>query len=157
MRDMLVRLYDLPDGAMLQQKLREQGIEVRRPLTAQKHVVSEWVRGNFSERWASECEASFFRQPVACFVAVADDDLCGFACYEVACRNFFGPVGVAEGFRGREIGTLLTLKSLQSLRDYGYAYAIIGGAGPCDFFRKRFAAMAIDGSERGIYNELLKE
>jgi hypothetical protein len=41
-----------------------------------------------------------FRAPaVACFIAVREGRLCGFAAYEATCRNFFGPLGVAAGDR----------------------------------------------------------
>jgi hypothetical protein len=38
----------------------------------------------------------------------------------------------------------------------GYAYAIIGGAGPTGFYVKTVGAMPIDGSTPGIYRDKLR-
>jgi hypothetical protein len=37
----------------------------------------------------------------------------------------------------------------------GYAYAIIGGAGPVDFYQKTVGAIEIEGSVPGIYRDRL--
>jgi len=41
------------------------------------------------------------------------------------------------------------------LRELGYAYAIIGGAGPVDFYVKTLGAIPIPGSSPGIYPKKL--
>jgi hypothetical protein len=58
---------------------------------------------------------------------------------------------MAEGYRGRKLGTALLLLARYGLRDLGCAYAIIGGAGPVDFYRKAVNAVLIEGSTPGIY------
>jgi hypothetical protein len=60
----------------------------------------------------------------------------GFACYDVTCRGYFGPTGVLESERGKGIGTHRLIRPLSGLRELGYAYAIIGAAGPVDFYAK---------------------
>jgi len=77
--DMLVKLYDLPDFRQSVESLRQQHIDVRRALAPDKHTVAAWVRKYFSERWASEAEVAFCRQPVSCFIAVQDATIVGFA------------------------------------------------------------------------------
>jgi hypothetical protein len=69
---MFVKLYDLPDSRASFERLRQEGIQIRRALTAEKHKVAAWVRENFAEGWASEAEVAFGRQPVSCFIAVQD-------------------------------------------------------------------------------------
>src|SRR4051794_20181863 len=101
MADMLVKLYDLPDDTAPRERLRRDGIEIRRALAPEKHIVAHWVREHFLEAWASECEVAFGRQPVTCFVAVQNETLLGFACFETTCRNFFGPLGIAENARSK--------------------------------------------------------
>ena len=49
------------------------------------------------------------------------------------------------------MGAALTLATLASMRDAGYAYAIIGGVGPAAFYAKVAGAMPIEGSTPGIY------
>ncbi len=114
-------------------------------------MVVEWARAHGSPGWADECETAFARLPLACFVAVEDDALVGFACYEVTCRGFFGPELVRSDRRGRGVGRALLLATLHAMRAEGYAYAIIGWASSTDFYRRTVGAVVIDGSEPGIY------
>lgn len=153
--DMLVKLYDLPDSQRLREQLAKGGISLRRGLVPEKHKVIAWVRDNFSEGWASETEVAFTRQPVSCFIAVKDGKLAGFACHDVACRNFFGPTGVLPKSRKGGIGTALLLACLEDMKQQGYGYAIIGGVGPADYYAKAVGAVPIEGSDVGIYRGLL--
>jgi hypothetical protein len=153
---MLVRLYDLPAASPRVEALRAAGIVVRRALAPEKHVVVEWVREQFGEAWASECEVSFGRLPITCFHAQRGQDVLGFACYDATAKAFFGPTGVRELERKRGIGTALLLLSLQAMAADGYAYAIIGGVGPADFYAKVVNAVPIAGSTPGIYANLLR-
>lgn len=153
--DMLVKLYDLPDSGKLKSQLAEAGVSLRRALAPEKHKVIAWVRDNFSEYWASEAEVAFGRQPVSCFIAVKGGKITGFACHDVTCRNFFGPTGVEPKARKGGVGTALLLACLEDMKHAGYGYAIIGGVGPADYYAKAVGAVAIEGSEVGIYRGLL--
>jgi hypothetical protein len=155
-QDMLVRLYDLPESASRVHALREAGIELRRALSPERHVVVSWVRQHFGEGWASECEVSFGRLPISCFRAQRGQEVLGFACYDATAKAFFGPIGVLEGERKQRIGTALLLESLHAMAAEGYAYAIIGAAGPADFYAKAVGAVPIAGSAPGIYANLLR-
>ena len=44
---------------------------------------------------------------------------------------------------------------MEALRDEGYGYAIIGSAGPVDFYNKCVGATVIEGSVPGIYANLI--
>ena len=79
----------------------------------------------------------------------------GFACHDATCRNFFGPTGVEAAARNKGIGAALLLACLEDMRQAGYGYAIIGGVGPAEFYTKTVGAVAIEGSEPGIYRGLL--
>jgi GNAT superfamily N-acetyltransferase len=152
MPDMLVKLYDLDrwdKGAPAH------GCRIRRPLPPEKHIVAAWVRKYFSEYWGSECECAFARVPVACFVAQREKTICGFSCYDVTSKGFFGPTGVAPEERGKGIGTSLLFAALRALAEQGYGYAIIGGAGPVDFYSRTVGAVLIEDSKPGIYAGLL--
>lgn len=153
--DMLVKLYALPDSRDLFDGLRPQRVEIRRALSAEKHKIVAWVRENFSEAWASETEVAFGRQPVSCFVAIKTGHIAGFACHDVTCRNFFGPTGVAPAARNNGIGTALLFACLAAMRNQGFGYAIIGGVGPAAYYAKTVGAIAIEGSEPGMYAGLL--
>jgi GNAT superfamily N-acetyltransferase len=155
MIDMLVRLYDLPDSASSYATSAENGVTLRRARAFEKHTVSTFVRTHFSEKWVIEVEVAMTRQPITCFIATKDKEVLGFACYDTTLRGFFGPIGVSESARGMGLGKALLFKSLEALRDLGYAYAIIGGVGPKEFYAKACGAIEIPGSDPGIYTDLL--
>jgi len=153
--DMLVKLYDLPDPSAAFAQLLKQGIQIRRALAPEKHKIVAWARKNFSEAWASEAEIAFARQPISCFIAVKESRIVGFACHDVTCRNFFGPTGVEPEARKNGIGTGLLFACLEAMRQQGFAYAIVGAVGPTAYYSKIVGAVAIDGSEPGVYRGLL--
>ncbi len=158
MKDMLVRLTELPTIFELEKKLlEEEKIIFRRVIAPEKHLVTEWVMEHFGNYLKSEVEVAFSRQPVSCWIAHRGNSILGFACYECTSRNFFGPTGTLESERGKGIGKVLLIKSLESLREMGYAYAIIGGVGPEEFYKKTVGAKTIDGSEISIYQHLLRK
>ena len=156
MPDMLVKLYELPDLAPEIAAQRAAGIDIRRGIPAERHVVVDWVQREFGAHWASECNVAFARQPVACFVAVQDEKPIGFSCYEVAARGFFGPIGVSESTRGKGTGRALLIACLQAMYAEGYGYAIIGAVGPAEFYSKAVGATLIPDSVPGIYRGLLE-
>jgi GNAT superfamily N-acetyltransferase len=165
MSDMLVKLYDLPEKEPLLPALKNAGIEVRRAIPPEKHVVVEWVRTMFNPHWASECEAAFSRQPVSCYIATVPrpdaagnntHKMIGFACFDATNKGFFGPTGVDPEARGLGVGKELLLTALHAMRADGYAYGIIGSAGPTDFYAKLVGAIEIPGSSPGIYRGMLR-
>ena len=125
------------------------------PWPLKKRAVVDWVNQEFGAEWASECDVAFAKQPVSCIIAVQDGKLLGFACYDVTCKGFFGPTGVTAEARGQGVGRALLLAALHGLAEMGYAYAIIGGAGPVDFYQKTVGAIEIEGSVPGIYRDRL--
>ncbi len=157
MSDMLVKLYDLPELSPHVKRLAEQGIGIRRAMSYEKHIVLEWVRKTFWACWASQCDAAFGRNPIACHIATEAGAVIGFACHDGTCMNFFGPTGVAEAKRGRGIGKALLLSCLHAMAAQGYAYAVIGGVGPTEFYANTVGAMPIEGSSPGIYRDRLQE
>jgi len=156
MPDLIVKLYDLPDACPLLEKLKKEDIIIRIAMAWEKHQVIMWVGKIFGKLWASECDIAFARQPVSCYLATKNRELVGFACYDSSVKNFFGPVGVDEKFRGKDIGTALLLKCLHAMASGGYAYAIVGDAGSPEFYKKTVNAHVIPGSSPGIYCERLK-
>jgi predicted N-acetyltransferase YhbS len=155
MIDMLVRLYDLPDSREIHRRVADQGITVRRARAFEVHTVRDFVRTHFSPKWVSEVEVAMSRQPIACFIATKDKAVIGFSCHDTTSRGFFGPTGVSEPARGSGVGKALLFSSLEALRELGYAYAIIGGVGPREFYARACGAIEIPGSDPGTYTDLL--
>lgn len=156
MKDMLVKLYELPPLTPVIETLEEQGIIIRRGLPPEKHHVLQWVSAYFNEYWRSECDVAFARQPVSCFLAIEDGQLLGFGCYDATARGFFGPTGVQESQRGRGIGRGLLLACLHDMALQGYGYGIIGGVGPEEFYARVVGATVIPDSTPGIYGGMLR-
>ena len=146
MPDILIPLYALPP---LLEPI--EGIEIRRPMAHEKSAITEWIAANFHSGWIGEFETSFKSHPVTSFIAVRERRIVGFASYDVTCRAFFGPTGVITSERGRGVGRLLLIYSMYGLRELGYAYGIIGAAGPVEFYEKTLGGIVIAGSSPGIY------
>lgn len=160
MPDMLVKLYTLPPVQPHLDKMKERNIEIRRPIGPENYAVSKWINENFGPDWAGEAENAFFLSPKGVYIAVRKvpgqkAEILGFACYDATVKGFFGPTGVAEAERGQGIGVALLLATLHGMKDNGYGYGIIGGAGPVDFYKKCCGAIPIDGSSPGVYRHMV--
>lgn len=155
MADMLVSLLNLPPQEELLSRLERDGIRIHRALAPDKHRVVEWVAQHSSRNAAGECDVAFARCPVTCYLATRGTDILGYACYEATAPNFFGPTRVLDSEQGKGIGKALLLRSLHSMREAGYVYAIIGGVGPAEFYKKAVGAILIPDSTPGIYRDFL--
>ena len=155
MPDLLVSLYNdrLSD---LENRTRSVDIIIRPVLAPEMQLVVGWVGENFSQNWASEVSVAITRQPATCLLAVVDGKLVGFACYDATARGFFGPTGVHIDSRGKGIGAALLSASLHAMKSAGYAYAIIGDAGPIDFYADAVGAIPIAAPDKGIYEGMLR-
>jgi len=156
MPDLLVNLLKLPPLEPWPSQLKEGGVHLRRAQPFEISPVRRFVEHNFSAAWADELSVGFANKPVTVYLATRDGRVIGFAGYECTRKAFFGPTGVAENERGRGIGKALMIASLWGLRELGYVYGVIGGAGPVEFYRDAVGAIVIPESEPGIYVDLLK-
>ena len=153
--DLLVNLYSRR-MAELATRVRDVGATIRVALPPEQHIIKDWVRANFSEYWVSEVSAAMAHQPPGCLVAIVEGQLVGFACYDATARGFFGPTGVAQDQRGKNIGLALFYHTLVAMKAQGYAYAIIGSAGPVDFYVRAVGAIPIEADKEDIYQGLLR-
>ena len=149
---MLVRLYDLPQSRESREALAAAGVVCRRAESYERSAVLAFVEKHWPG-WVDECAAAFGRVPPTVFLALEGTEAIGFACFHAARPNFFGPTGVVKQHRGRGIGKVLLLQTLEAMAAEGYAYAIIGGVGPREFYERVAGAVVIAGSEPGIYGE----
>jgi hypothetical protein len=156
MPDMLVNLLTLPPLDLQIERMAKGGIVVRRAQPFEITRVRSFVEEHFSVAWADEISVGFANKPVSIYIAVLEKQIVGFAAYECTRKTLFGPTGVAEGMQARGIGRALLIASLWGLKELGYVYGIIGGAGPVEFYQKAVGAIVIPGSDPGIYTNLLK-
>ncbi|CAM3288231.1 GNAT family N-acetyltransferase [Vagococcus fessus] len=156
MTDMLVNLREVKLDMVLEEELLKSNIKVIRAIAPDKKRIVEWVERNSSQYASSECEVSFSNHPISCFIAIKDNDLIGYACYNATALNFFGPTRVLDEVQGLGVGKLLLQKSLLALHHEGYEYGIIGGIGPQKFYEKVVNARVIENSSQSIYDDFLK-
>ena len=150
--DMLVNLQTLPAPVCPDQ------IRIIRALPPDRREILSFVEREFGTRWASEGETALSFQPPKCFLALRENRLIGFACYDATAKGFFGPIGLIKGERRGGAGKALLLSCLAAMREDGYGYAVIGW---CDeamqFYIKAAGAVPIPGSEpqNSVYQRLL--
>lgn len=151
--DMLVKLYEVEQDPALEVRLREGGIKIKRVMGGDRTTVASFVRENFSDRWADECLTGIANN--GCWIAEREGAVIGFACFDATFKNYFGPTGVLESERGKGIGRALLLRCMVSMREIGYNYAIIGWAGPVEYYKKTVGAIPIEGSIPASYSNML--
>jgi predicted N-acetyltransferase YhbS len=152
MPDLLVNLLNLPrEGA-----ISDDRVCIRRAQPFELTAVRSFVEAHFSVAWADEMSVGFANKPVSVYLATIEGEVVGFGAYECTRRGFFGPTGVAESAQRRGVGKSLLLACLSGLREMGYVYGIIGGAGPVEFYQKTVGAIVIPDSTPGIYSDPLK-
>lgn len=154
---MLVSLLNVPDDSEDVRKLNDEGILIRRVQPYEISHLRRFISQHFSEGWCDEAMNAFTHQPVTCFIATHERRIVGFGAYECTRRDFFGPTGVNKDYRGRGIGKALFLACLRAMHEMGYAYAVIGGVGPADFYAKCAGAIPIPDSTPGVYVDLLEK
>lgn len=154
MPDMLVKLYQQPSGEDLYRKLAEEGIRIKRAMACDLTVIRDFIEAHFGRGWADEATKAVLNQPSSCFIATMEGEVVGFAAYDATGKAFFGPTGVKETLRGRGIGKALYLRCLHAMYEAGYAYGIIGDAGPTEFYAKASGAIVIPDSWPGEYANL---
>ena len=156
--DMLVKLYDLPDVHLPDEKMLNAQIRIIRPMPSDKSRIAAFIRKEFSEVWANEFEKAMSNMPASCFIAINEEkQIIGFSCYDASCRDFFGPIGVSEECRGLHVGKELLLSALYAMREAGYGYAIIGWCEEKNrqFYGKACGAVEIPDSFPGVYKNSL--
>ena len=151
--DMIVGLTNLPHLEVTNKK-----IKLKRAFPGDKEVILNFVHENFQANWTYEVEQSLMQSPGKCFIATEEGKLLGFACYDASAKGFFGPIGVLSSERDKKIGTLLLLRTLEAMREYGYGYAIIGWVSEAEkFYRKTVSAEYIKNGEpeNSVYSNLI--
>ena len=158
MADMLVKLFHLTSPNELENFLLDEGIRIKRALAPDKSKIEEFAKICANEDYSDEVSIALTNVPATCYIATKGKKLVGFACFEVTSKNFFGPMAVLEEYRRKGIGKALLLKSLISMREMGYAYAVIGWPtkSAIPFYEESVNAILIDESSSGIYKQMIE-
>ncbi|QIW20654.1 GNAT family N-acetyltransferase [Bacillus thuringiensis] len=109
--------------------------------------LASFVNEEFGERWLRSIEYGFrtYKENVPIYIAEQEEVIVGFACYDVVRgkKGLFGPMGTAKQNRVKGVGRQLLHLCLQSMKQDGYEYAIIGQAGPIEFYERNCEARLI--------------
>lgn len=154
MADMLVNLYELD---FRKKPNIESNIEIKRVLAPDRRKVIRFIQENFNENFVDEYKSACSNNPITCFIAVKDNNIVGFICYEATAKNFVGPMGVLSSERRQGIGEYLMLRCLESMKEMGYAYAILGyPSEEAIHFHERVAnAVIIPANTKGVYTRMI--
>lgn len=157
MSDMLVKLYDCPlesrSGILV-----KSGIIIKRALAIDKQPICDFVYDNFADvslGWNGECELALMQQPSTCYIAVSENIVVGFCCYDSTAKGMLGPLGVSEPFRRKGIAQELMFCCFEAMRAAGYAYAVIGWVSSEEFYQKHCGAKVIPDSTHSIYDRMI--
>ncbi|MGQ9629835.1 MAG: GNAT family N-acetyltransferase [bacterium] len=121
----------------LEDKLKNEGIEVRRLEERDRPAFDAMLRAEWSENWYYEAMTSFENEPISTFIALREGKILGFASYDTNMfPGTFGPMGTSQELRGKGIGSALFLRCMRDMRDKGYKRAEIGWVGPIVFYSK---------------------
>mgnify|MGYP000426342615 FL=1 len=157
MADMLIKLYELEFTGSFEANQKALGIELRKPIGPEKRAIIAWVVDRFGNAWASEVDVALSNQPRTCFVAVKDNQIIGFACYDATALGFFGPIGVEKSHRKKGTGRALLNACLLDMKSKGYGYAVVGGVKDLQFYKKVVGALEIPDSDPGLYRTQVKQ
>lgn len=139
-RDMVVSLknYSSPH-------LQVNEATFRRAKQSDAISLNRFIEKEFGSRWLQSIENGFEQENIPIFIALDGQRIVGFACFDVVRRKkgLFGPMGTSLSNRIQGIGYTLLHYCLLEMKEIGYEYAIIGEAGPIEFYEKACSAVVI--------------
>lgn len=120
---------------------------VRRVSPSDFDKLSRFVVDEFGERWLQSVDYGFrtYNEKLPIYIAQQEEVIVGFACYDVVRgkKGLFGPMGIAKQNRVKGVGKELLHHCLYNMKQDGYEYAIIGQAGPIEFYERNCNARLI--------------
>ncbi|WP_433750358.1 GNAT family N-acetyltransferase [Falsibacillus pallidus] len=124
---------------------------IRRARNEEKEKICAFVKDHFSVDWAKTVENGMESEVPTVFLAENEKgDYIGFAAFDAyeKKKGYFGPMGVLPESRQSGMGKNLLLSCLQKMFSMNYEYAVIGGAGPIEFYEKTCGAAVIPKFEK---------
>lgn len=139
-RDMVVPLKDYEFPSILTSNINYRKAEQNDAASLKAFVESEFGNG-----WLDSIENGFLQDNIPIFIALDDNHINGFACFDVVRKRkgLFGPMGTSLSNRVQGIGYILLHHCLREMQEIGYEYAVIGQAGPLEFYEKACNAVVI--------------
>ncbi|MDM5154390.1 GNAT family N-acetyltransferase [Bacillus sp. DX1.1] len=140
-RDMTVNLIGYEKADM-----NDSNVFMRRATVDDFKELIQFVQLEFGERWIDSVKTGFQSHlEIPIYLAVKNEKIIGFACYDVVRgkKGLFGPMGTSKENRVQGVGAALLHHCLYDMKRIGYEYAIIGQAGPVEFYERMCNARLI--------------
>lgn len=139
-RDMIVSLRDYSFPT-----IPTSVITFRKAKLSDAPSLKIFVEKEFGNGWLDSIENGFSQEDIPIFIAQDEQEILGFACFDVVRRKkgLFGPMGTSLSNRTQGIGYTLLHYCLGEMKEIGYEYAVIGEAGPLEFYEKSCNAVVI--------------
>ncbi|MEH7459109.1 GNAT family N-acetyltransferase [Bacillus sp. JJ1127] len=141
-RDMTVNLKNCEIATTMNHSI----CNVSRATQSDVEELLQFVIYEFGERWIEAVNKGFreYKEPPI-YIAKQNEKIIGFACYDVVRekKGLFGPMGTAKNNRVKGVGRELLYRCLSDMKQIGYEYAIIGQAGPIEFYERSCHAQLI--------------
>ncbi|MCI0764032.1 GNAT family N-acetyltransferase [Bacillus sp. TL12] len=134
-RDMIVNLSSYETSTSMNNCI----CNVRQAVQSDLKELLQFVMCEFGERWIEAVNKGFQNyKEIPIFIAVEGEKIIGFACYDIVRgkKGLFGPMGTAKNHRIKGVGKELLHRCLSNMKQIGYEYAIIGQAGPLEFYEE---------------------
>ncbi|WP_459501321.1 GNAT family N-acetyltransferase [Bacillus sp. C1] len=146
-RDMIVNLnsYEIPAST------KYAVCHVRRAVQSDLEELLQFVMFEFGERWVKTVNKGFQEyKELPIYIAKQNEKMSGFACYDIVRgkKGLFGPMGIAKNNRVKGMGKELLHRCLAEMKQIGYEYAVIGQAGPIEFYERMCNAQLIPNIKR---------
>jgi predicted N-acetyltransferase YhbS len=107
-------------------------------------AFQHWMERTWKYPWSVEVQRTRERSPTACFVAVRDGEILGFAAYDTNRLGLFGPMGTSPTARGSGLGGELLRCCLRDYVTQGRETCEIGWVGPLGFYQRTVGATVSD-------------
>lgn len=149
-RDMIVSLknYSLPN-------MPSTYATFRRAEKSDSTPLKTFVEEEFGSGWLESIDFGLAQKTIPIFIASEENQIVGFACYDVVRKKkgLFGPMGTSISNRIQGIGYTLLHACLNEMKEIGYEYAVIGEAGPIEFYEKACNAVVIPRAKKNFCSQ----
>lgn len=108
----------------LEEQIKQQNYHVVRGTKELYKPLIVWIQQTFPA-WEYEVSFSYKTKQPQIFIALYNNDVVGFSCFNTTAEGWFGPIGVDPNHRKIGLGKILLLKSLKELKKLGYKNSVI--------------------------------
>ncbi|MCC6485023.1 MAG: GNAT family N-acetyltransferase [Armatimonadetes bacterium] len=123
--------------SQMEAHLARQGVTCKRlEATDVERLLAFFKREATPAAWQYQVRMAYEHTPPGVFVAVQNDSVIAFSCYDGVRPGWFGPMAAAQKARGSGLGSLVFLKALQAMQEQGYQICHINCVGPLYFYSK---------------------